>query len=350
MDLAFITDVWEGMSPEKSSTLRMIHEAMDRGHRVAIISPPNLTVRANVVYGFFKSIEYNGKLPENIITMHKKADFTTELLPLHSFDAIIIRKDPPLDNIMLNFLDSVKNETVIINDADGIRRASNKLYTTTFHDIDDGFIPQTHVSKNAQYLRRVIEESEKEKMILKPLNQSGGSGVIVVEKKARHSLNSLLDFYIGEGENKQYVMLQEFVEGVEYGDVRVLVLGGKAIGAYRRVPAEGDIRANIQAGGRPEKHEMTDREKSIIRKIGPKILEDGIHFAGVDLIGEKLIEVNVLNPGGISNINKLYRKKLQKDFIDYVEELVTLRGEKLYEQVQRLQRRQEYKSQRNTSV
>lgn len=343
MNIGFLIEGWDAIQPEKSSTLKIIRECIKREHQVGIISPVNLTVRNNVVHGFFHILKKPAGTKEGLTKFHQKAEFSDQMLPVHGFDCIMIRKDPPIDSIMLNFLDSVKGETLIINDIDGLRKANNKLYTTTFHDPDNSFLPVTHVSKNKEYLKRMVNESEAQKMILKPLNASGGSGVIVIEKSAKANINSLLDFYINGHSSKNYVILQEHVEGAEEGDIRVLMLGGKNIGAYQRVPAEGDIRSNIQAGGSARKIEMTEEQKEICRRIGPKLLADGLYFVGVDLIGNKLIEVNVMNPGGITNINRLEKVKLERQVVDFIEDAVRYREEKLNEQAFLLSRREEFK-------
>ena len=342
MNIAFIISNWDEIKPDNSATLTMIHECCLRGHMVCVGYPRNLTVRNNIAHGFFKVVQPMAKISDNLSKFHRSIEFKEKLLPLHGLDSIFIRKDPPIDPIMLNFLDSVKNEAFIMNAIEGLRTANNKLYTTTFHDPNNSFLPVTHVSKNKEFLLRVIEESSSSRMILKPLSGSGGHGVIVLEKDAKANINSLIDFYIGD-EQRNYVIIQEFVEGAEKGDVRVLMLNGQPIGAYRRVPAPGEVRANIHAGGSPVKHVLTESQKAVCKKIGPKLIADGLYFAGLDLIGDKLIEVNVMNPGGIPNINRLNKVKLQKKVIDYIEEKVEEREEKRLEVSYLLQRLDDFR-------
>jgi len=325
--IGFIINDWADIEPGKSSTLTIIQECLIRKHKVAVLYPQNLTVRENIVHGFVKIISSSDKIPEKIDSFYKRVSFEEKMVPLHAFDALFIRKDPPLDPILLNFLDSIKNETVVLNDVDGLRKASNKLYTTTFHDPNHTFLPITHVSKNKDYLKRVVQESDKDKMILKPLDGSGGRGVIVLEKNAQSSINSLLDFYISGQGNSNYVILQEFLEGAEEGDVRVLMLNGKFLGAYQRKPADDDIRANIQQGGSAHKYVMSESQLHVCKKVGPKLAADGLFFVGLDMIGDKILEVNVCNPGGITNINKLNRAKLQREVVDAIEEKVNEKQE-----------------------
>ncbi|MEA3353820.1 MAG: ATP-grasp domain-containing protein [Campylobacterota bacterium] len=265
MHIGFMIAHWDNIEPLKSSTLLIIKECIKRGHCVSVMYTNNLTVRNNIVHGFIETIDKMDKVPENINSFYKKVTFTKKLVALHAFDSLMIRKDPPINPLVFNFLDAIKDEVIIINDVDGLRKANNKLYTTTFHDPNNTFLPVTHVSGSKKFINKTIEETQSDKMILKPLDGSGGKGVIVLEKNARENINSLLDFYIDEtGDN--YVILQEFIEGADQGDVRVLMLNGEAIGAYNRKPAVGELRANIQQGGSAHKYTLTQSQKKICKK------------------------------------------------------------------------------------
>ncbi len=313
---------WERIVPEQDSTLRIIHECTKRGHQVSITHPNKLTIRDSITFVFEKKIIQFNEV-EDIPTFYHSVQFEETMVALKSYDVIFMRNNPPIDTLMLNFLDSVKNDVFIINNIDGLRKANNKVYTASFDDPKNEFIPITHVSKNIEYLLKVINESDQEKMILKPLDGYGGSGVIVIEKRAMHNIKSLLDFYVNRSkEVSNYVILQEYVEGAENGDVRVLMLNGKPIGALRRRPIAGDVRSNISVGGTVEKYDLTEEDLALCHKIGAKLVEDGIYYAGLDLIGGKLIEVNVLSPGTITDINKLNNTKIQEQIVDYLEQKI----------------------------
>jgi glutathione synthase len=314
---------WERVEALTDTTLRIIHEAYIRRHNVGIMIPSNLTIRNNDVFGFVKMIQETDRLQKDPVKFHKQVRFREEMLPMSGFDVIFLRANPPVDNTMLNFLDAIKDEVLIINDVDGIRKANNKLYTAAMFHGKEGVIPETHVSKNKEYLKRVIADSKGDKMILKPLDGYGGSGVILLERKASASVSSLLDFYInGQNQQQKYVIVQEYVEGADQGDVRILMLNGKPIGAMKRVPQKDEARSNIHTGGTAVKHTLTKEEQRICDLIGPRLVADGLYFVGLDVISGKLIEVNVLSPGGITRINKLNRTKLQVKVIDFVEEIV----------------------------
>lgn len=323
MNICFLMYPWEEIKPDNDSSLTLIHECAKRGHGVAICTPSNLTIRNSVTNAFCTIINRMEKIPSSPKSYYKKATTREEMLPLAGFDAIFMRANPPLDPLMLNFLDSVKDDVFIINSVQGMREANNKLYTAVFEDPNNDIIPVTHVSKNKNYLIKTIEESDSDKMILKPLNGYGGSGVILIEKSAMGNINSLLDFYISKSDgSSDYVILQEYIEGAEKGDVRILLLNGLPIGAMKRIPGEKDHRSNVTAGGRVEKHRLTQAEKLLCKKIGPKLVKDGLYFVGIDVINGKLVEVNVMSPGGITYINKVSKVKLQEKVVDFLESKV----------------------------
>ena len=325
MNVCFLMYPWEEIDPENDTSLALIKECVKRGHGVALCTPANLTIRNSVTNAFCTVVGRMEKVPTTLKAFYKKATLREEMLPLAGFDTIFFRANPPLDPIMLNFLDSVKDDVFIVNSLQGMREANNKLYTAAFGDAHSNIIPNTHVSKNKKYLIQQIKESKADKMILKPLNGFGGSGVILIEKRAMSNINSLLDFYITSSDGKSnYVILQDYIEGADQGDVRILMLNGEPVGAMKRVPGSDDHRSNVSAGGSVQKHSLSKVEKALCKQIGPKLVKDGLYFVGLDVIGGKLVEVNVMSPGGITYINKVYKNKykIEEKVIDFLESKV----------------------------
>ena len=323
MNICFLMYPWEEIDPANDTSLALIHECVRRGHGVALCTPANLTIRNSVTSAFCTVINRPEKVSSSLKTFYKNTKLREEMLPLAGFDVLFMRANPPLDPLMLNFLDSVKDDVFIVNSLQGLREANNKLYTAAFGDSHNNIIPVTHVSKNKKYLIRQIKESKSDKMILKPLNGFGGSGVILIEKSAMSNINSLLDFYITTKDgSSNYVILQEYIEGAEKGDIRILLLNGEPIGAMRRIPGEEDHRSNVSAGGSVARHSLTREEKALCKQIGPKLVKDGLYFVGIDVIGGKLVEVNVMSPGGITYMNKVYKTKIQSKVVDFVESQV----------------------------
>lgn len=323
MNVCFIMYPWEEIDPENDTTLALIKECVKRNHGVAMCTPSGLTIRNSVTIGNCTVIGRMEKTPSSLKSFYSKADLREEMLPLAGFDVIFFRANPPLDPIMLNFLDSVKDDVFIMNSLQGMREANNKLYTAAFGDAHSNIIPATHVSKSKRYLIKQIKESKSDKMILKPLNGFGGSGVILIEKSAMNNITSLLDFYINSNNDgtSNYVILQDYIEGADQGDIRILMLNGEPVGAMKRVPGNDDHRSNVSAGGSVQKHTLTKVEKALCKQIGPKLVKDGLYFVGIDVIGGKLVEVNVMSPGGITYINKVYKlkEKIEEKVINFLE-------------------------------
>ena len=146
MKICFIMYPWDRVEPETDTTLRLIHECVKRGHTVAMSTVNNLTIRDSVASAFCDVFTRKTKCSDNVVSFHKNADLKRTQLPLAGFDAIIMRANPPLDALALNFLDSVRGDTFIMNDLDGLRIANNKIYTASFQDTESEFIPATHVS------------------------------------------------------------------------------------------------------------------------------------------------------------------------------------------------------------
>jgi glutathione synthase len=327
MKICFLMYPWERVT-KGDSTLRMIHESVKRGHEVAMVTPERLSIRDSITMGNFEVFTTNQKVSSSVSSFRENCEKTFKFLPLAEFDVVFMRANPPLDPFVLNFLDSIKDDVFVMNAVQGLREANNKIYTAAYYDPDQEFIPKTYVSKDVNYLQQIIEETDQEQMIMKPLDGYGGKGVIIIEKSASKNIKSLLDYYVnnsGKDGKSQYVILQEFIEGAEKGDVRVFMLHGEPIGALRRVPSKGDVRSNISAGGTTEKYKLSKEEIRVCRKIGVKLVRDGLFFAGIDLIGTKLVEVNVLSPGAVTEFNRLNKTKLQIKIIDYLEKTVEAR-------------------------
>ncbi len=331
MKVCFLMYPWERVT-KGDSTLRMIHESVKRGHKVAMTTPERLSIRDSVTIANCEVFTKDQKVSSSVTSFQQNCEKSWDFLPLAEFDVVFVRVNPPLDPFVLNFLDSIKDVVFVMNAVRGLREANNKIYTAAYYDAEHEFIPKTYVSKDVNYLKQIIDESDKEQMIMKPLDGYGGRGVIIIEKSASKNIKTLLDYYVNnstvEGKS-QFVILQEYIPGAEKGDVRVFMLHGEPIGALRRIPSTGDARSNISAGGTIEKHNLTKEEIKLCQTIGKKLVRDGLFFAGLDIIEGKLVEVNVLSPGALTEYNRLNKAKLQVKIIDYLEKTVEAKNSAL---------------------
>jgi glutathione synthase len=220
-------------------------------------------------------------------------------LRLGEVDAVFIRKDPPFDraySYATLLLERARGRTLIVNDPRGLRDANEKLYALNFPE----WTPRTTVTADREQILAFAAQHGGVAMV-KPLDGAGGMGVIQIrtgDKNAR----AIVDMLTHEG--KRLALVQEFLPSVTVGDKRVLLLDGEPLGAILRVPRGDDIRSNIHVGGSVVPTELTPREAEMVRSIAPRLRADGLVFVGLDVIGERLTEVNVTSPTGIQELGR----------------------------------------------
>lgn len=314
-------DPLESIDPVHETTSHIMYECNQRGHSVYFFEPHDIYIRGNQIVARMHDVSAPRDLSlkkywRTLIRGVKREDRIFETLT--EIDAIFLRKNPPLVRHALEVLAPIENRVFILNSTRGQLLAHTKLYALNFPDI----IPETHLSRDPVRLRKVIEDFGGS-MIIKPISRFGGEGVIKVGMEDATNLNSLIHFYVQSSRdyaNREPIMVQEYLEsGLLEGDVRVLLLNGEVLGAMRRVPAGDDFRANIHSGGRALKHPLTPAQRHICEVIKDRLVRDGLYFVGIDLIGDKLIEINCLSPGGVPRINRLDGVKLEEKIVDFIE-------------------------------
>ena len=324
MKIAFMMDRLESIAPTWETTSHLMYECNQRGHTVYFLEPHDIYIRNGEVVARMRNIT----VPPNLsmkkywrcaINCLKKDELIFETVA--ELDVFFLRKNPPLNYQALEFLSPINNRVFMVNSTSGQIIGNSKLYTLNFPDI----IPVTHVSRDPNRLKKIIDDFGGA-MVIKPLQRFGGEGVIKVSTQDQENLNSLIHYYVKGYESypaREPIMVQEFMENVKKeGDVRILLLNGEILGAMRRIPTKGDFRTNIHTGGQVLKHEVTDRDKEICRVIKGRLVKDGLYFVGIDIIGDKLVEINCVSPGGIPRINRLNQVKLEVDVIDFVEQKI----------------------------
>jgi glutathione synthase len=153
--------------------------------------------------------------------------------------------------------------------------------------------------------------------VVKPLDGAGGAGVMMIARGDKNN-HAILDLLTAEG--RRFAMVQEYLPAVRQGDKRVLLLEGRVLGAINRVPRADDLRSNIHVGGSVEPTEVTPEERALVASIAPRLLEDGLIFVGLDLIGGKLTEVNVTSPTGIQELSRHLGRDVAEDVIAWIEQ------------------------------
>jgi glutathione synthase len=325
MDIAFLMDDLRQIDPVWETTAQIMYECNQRGHEVFFLEPHDIYVRKNQVVARMRHISVPKDQPmtdywADLICCLNREELIFETVT--DLDVLFLRKDPPINHEVMEFLGPVSDQVFLVNNTLGQLNCSSKAYILNFPDI----IPETHVSRDPSRLKKIIDDFGGA-MVIKPLHGHGGHGVIKVSNQDQENLNSLINYYVKAGKpypERQPIMVQEYLKQVkEQGDVRILLLDGEILGAMGRKSASGDFRTNVHAGALAFKHEITPAQKEICRRIKPKLQQDGLYFVGIDIIGDKLIEINCISPGGIPRINRFNNQKLEIAVVNFIEEKIS---------------------------
>jgi glutathione synthase len=194
-----------------------------------------------------------------------------------------------------HLLERIHPATLVVNDPFHVRNAPEKLFVTNFKDL----MPPTLIGSDASEIRAF--RAEHKDIVLKPLYGNGGAGVFRL-KPEDENLNALLEMFTQF--YREPVVVQRYVPEVRKGDKRIILIDGEAIGGFNRVPAAGEARSNMHVGGRPEPVQLSPRDHDICKAIGPELRARGLIFAGIDVIGDYLTEINVTSPTGIQELKR----------------------------------------------
>ena len=328
MKIAFLRDPMKDIDPNTETTLLLMYECYRRGHQVFFLEFHDLYIRDNRVMGRMHEIISAPGL--DLLAYWQVSIDCVEndklvFEDVSELDVLFLRTPPPLHYEVMTLLSSVEDQVFMVNSLRGQLLGNSKLYTLNFQSV----IPESHVSRDPGRLRKVIDDFGGT-MVMKPLRSFGGRGVIKVSSKDPENLNSLIDFYLRTDEpysRREPIMVQEYLEAVKTeGDVRIMMLNGKYLGSFRRMPHGVDFRANISVGGLAMTHQMSPMGESLCSLIGDRLVQDGLYFVGIDVIGGKLVEVNCVSPGGLPRINKLNDLQLEIPVIDFIEEQVSAKN------------------------
>ena len=237
--------------------------------------------------------------------------------PLELFDVVWMRKDPPFDlgyYYATHLLSRVPSSTLVVNDPTALREVSEKLFSLRFPEL----CPESLVSRKLSELLEFRDKLGGE-MIIKPLGGAGGEGVFHLTPQDRN-VTAILEVATRHG--TEYQLAQRYIPEIREGDKRIILIDGKPEGAVLRVPQHWETRANFHVGGRPVATEITPRDREISLAVGAELERMGVVFAGIDVIGDWLTEVNVTSPTGIREIYDLEGIRLETRVLDAVERRV----------------------------
>jgi glutathione synthase len=311
MRFVFVMDPLDRVTHDKDTTFAFIQAAQARGHESFHVLARDLYADDGDAWALAHPVEILGGAPW--ITLHKHAG--PQKLRLSQVDAVFVRKDPPFDRSYLYatlLLEYARGKTLIVNDPRGLRDANEKLYALNFA----AWGPRTMVTSDRDMIHAFCRDHGGVAMV-KPLDGAGGMGVIQIRSDDKNA-RAIVDMLTHEG--KRLTIVQEFLPSVTAGDKRVLLLDGEPLGAILRVPRADDIRSNIHVGGSVVPAELTDKERAMVKAMAPRLRADGLFFVGLDVIGERLTEVNVTSPTGIQELARFTGQKPAERVIAWAEE------------------------------
>lgn len=306
MKWLFVIDPIEDLNYETDSTYAIMKEAYRHGIEVYFCRMQDIFFKDEI-----KCISSSCSfISDNYKVISSKISF------LDSFDIVFMRKDPPYDMIFHYCTELLSLAgTLVVNSPQALRDFNEKLIILPFTEI----IPETMVTSNESQIKTFLTTHPKG-LILKSLASYQGRSVHWIRKENENSDEILRSYTQNFTEP---VMIQEYLPDVSVGDKRILVLGGKIIGAVLREPLGNNYLANLGQGGIARKTTITEREYEIERRISDFLLKNGLHFVGLDVIGDYLTEINITCPTGIVHINKLDNIILEKEIVQYFSHLAS---------------------------
>lgn len=326
MLIAFFVNDMEREHPNYTTTV-LAHRATLRGHRVCYLTPSDFALKDETlsVHARFAP-RRKAKDHTAFFEAMQKVAGKTEAIDIAEVDVLMLRSDPSLDaqttpwaaDIGILFgREAAKRGVLVLNDPDGLSRAINKLY---FQSFPEAARAETLITRNPDDVK-AFAKAHGGNVILKPLQGSGGSGVFKVDSKTKSNLNQMIEAIGRDG----YIIVQAYVPAARKGDIRFFLMNGRPLrigdkyAALRRVASKDDIRSNIHAGATPEAVQIGKTELEVAELVRPKLIADGMFLVGIDIVGDKILEVNVFSPGNLQRCSVLAGVDFAEPIIESIE-------------------------------
>jgi glutathione synthase len=293
LNVAVQMDPIERINIRGDSTFALLLEAQKRGYALSYYTPDRLALQNGEVSAAVQGLAVRDKTGDHFTLAEAKR------VALSDFDVVLLRQDPPFDLAYItttHLLERIHPKTLVVNDPAHVRNAPEKILVTEFPDL----MPPTLITRDLAAIKTFRDEHND--IVMKPLYGHGGGAVFRI---TRDDLNfgSLYDMFAATF--REQWMVQKFLPAVKQGDKRILLVDGEFAGAVNRIPAADDLRSNMVRGGAPAATELTTREQQICKRLGPALRQRGLLFAGIDVIGDMLTEINVTSPTGIRSVKSL---------------------------------------------
>jgi glutathione synthase len=310
--LGVIMDPVQDITPAKDSTLAMLLEAQTRGYELVYFEQGHLRLVNGEAIGDGQALTVRDD-PQH---WYELGDPAT--VRLGDLDIILMRKDPPfnMEFIYTTYILERAEEAgaIVINKPASLRDMNEKVFTAWFPQCS----PETLITRSIPEMRQFMARHGK--IVVKPLDGMGGRAIFVVDKTDN---NANVIFETLTDDNTRYAMAQVYVPEITAGDKRILLIDGEPSAlALARIPPAGDNRGNLVVGAQPEIRELTDRDRWICAEVGPVLRERGVVFAGLDVIGDYLTEINVTSPTGIRELTKLGGIDPAADLFDSIDQKI----------------------------
>ncbi|GAA5217245.1 glutathione synthase [Corallincola platygyrae] len=313
--IGIVMDPIADINIKKDSSFAMLLAAQARGWELHYMEMQDLFLDQGEAFAHTRSLAVKED-PQGWFTLGEE-----RTRPLSDLDAILMRKDPPFDTEYIYatyMLERAEQAGVlIVNKPQSLRDANEKLFTAWFPELT----PPTLVSRRADDIRSFYAKHGD--IILKPLDGMGGASIFRV-KPEDPNLGVIIETLTEHGQ--RYCMSQAFIPDITDGDKRILVIDGEPVPyCLARIPAEGETRGNLAAGGRGEARPLSESDMRIARTVGPTLKEKGLIFVGLDVIGEGLTEINVTSPTCIREIESAFDIDIAGMLMDAIEKRLSVR-------------------------
>ncbi|MEE4304239.1 MAG: glutathione synthase [Wenzhouxiangella sp.] len=308
-NLVVVMDDISAIKVVKDTSLAMLLEGQRRGYRLWYLGDTDLYLDGSRTCARMRAVRVEDD-PEDWYELGESVD-----RPLGEDDLVLMRADPPVDNdyLMASYLlEQAENAGAkVVNRPRALRDFNEKLAISRFPEL----IPETLVSSDAAALRAFVQRAGK--AVLKPLDGMGGKSIFLLERDDRN-LNVVIETLTDSG--ARLAMAQEYLPAISEGDKRVLIVHGRPVDKLlARIPGKDDFRGNLARGGRGEGRPLEAADRRIAETVGPVLLEHGIEFAGLDIIGDRLTEINVTSPTCVRELDAQFGINIISDLFDAID-------------------------------
>lgn len=307
MKLGIVVNVMNSTA-SGATTYRLAADAINLGHEVWIMSTGGFAYNPNdTIGGYARTVPPGKYTSQKFLDVFNSNQAINRWITLEELDVFLLRNNPAAQGAWaqsagINFGRlAMRHGVIVLNDPNGLAKAMNKLYLQTF---PEAVRPPTLVTRHLDLIEEFLKEYGK--IILKPLQGSGGQGVFMVSQDDDRNLEKIFAAVSRDG----YVIAQQYLPAAADGDTRLFLMNGVPLmykgkyAAFRRVRTGDDIRSNIHAGGKLRRAVVDDTMLQLADMVRPRIVEDGMFLVGLDVVGDKLMEINVFSPGGLGSAFK----------------------------------------------